>query len=72
MPSRQSQHHDQSETPEGRLLALIRLVKYGTLQVKVHDGVPVKLSGAIELHLTKPFIPSQLALVAGAQETTTE
>jgi hypothetical protein len=59
-----------TESPEERLLALIKQIGYGTLLITVRDGRPVEFTTELSGRLTKPLIPSQLALIAQSQSIT--
>lgn len=50
-------------TPEDRLLALIKRVQYGVIEVLVKDGTPVEFRATVRGHLTKGLLPSQIELI---------
>jgi len=62
----------EAETPEARLLALIKRIRFGTLVITVRDGRPVEFTTELTGHLTKPLLVSQLALINHSQQPITE
>lgn len=61
-----------AETPEDRLLALIKMLRFGTVVITVRDGRPVEFRTELSGHLTRPLWPSQLTLIAKSQEPVAE